>query len=123
MQSDHLNIKSILTLKGITIALLIALFATLVVLAVPHALSGSGNDAECLNGSTDCVTKPAQRPNLIVWGGVYLCSLLGLILMTFKSNGEKRPASNYITLASAAALNTVMWMAFVYAGAFLFKLF
>ena len=122
MQSDHLNIKSILTLKGLTIAVLIALFATLVILAVPHTF-GAGKDAECLNGAADCVANNAQRPNLIVWGGVYLCSLLGLILMTIKSNGEKRPASSYITLASAAALNTFMWMAFVYAGAFLFKLF
>ena len=58
------------------------------------------------------------RSGRVVW-----VSLLGLILMTFKSNGKKKAASTYITLASAAALNTLMWMAFVYAGAFLFNLF
>jgi len=123
VQSDHLDKKNLLTFKSLAIALVFVLFAVFVVLAFPNALTRSASDPECLTGSVDCTAGSLKQPNFIVWGGVYLCSLVGLILMTFKSNGEKRAASTYVTLASAAALNTLMWMAFVYAGAFLLNLF
>jgi len=123
VQSDPIHKKSLFTLKSLAIALLFVLFAVFVVLAIPHALSGSTNELECVGASSDCVQSSVNGPNFAVWAGVYLCSLFGLLLMPLKSNTGKRPTSTYIMLASAAALNTLMWMAFVYAGAFLFNLF
>ena len=91
------------------------------------ALSNAGlntvTNADCIAGTPECGVDSSGTNAYFIWIGIYVCSLLGLILMTFKSSPKIRRPAMYVSLGTAAALNTLMWMAIVYAGAYLIRLF
>ncbi|RZV43083.1 MAG: hypothetical protein EX271_04520 [Acidimicrobiales bacterium] len=118
VQNNQIKPKLVFSPRILAFALLLVLFCTFIFMAFPDPITNAG----CLDDTPECVAAQKGSQNYVFWIGVFLCSLFGLILMTFKPGQVKKAPTVYLSLSAAAALNTAMWMALVYAGAFLINL-
>ena len=123
MSTDEINTNRSI-LPGVKLLTFLSLIAVVFFIWAYAAISvWDSNTAECVNEAVGCEQKSSGSKSVIIWIGVFLFSLMGLALMTFKSSAQRKGSAMMVGILSAAALNTLFWMIIIYTGAFLLKLF